>query len=70
MRNISRLRLHVHTFIVEAATWLEGSSRVCDLCPGKDEHVQNEVHAPLFCQDHRICELRKDGGATRQLSVW
>jgi hypothetical protein len=21
--------------------------------------VQNEVHALLFCQDHRVCELRK-----------
>jgi hypothetical protein len=26
---------------------------------GEDEHVQNEVHALLFCQDHRVCELRK-----------
>ena len=25
----------------------------------EDEHVQNEVHALLFCQDHRVCELRK-----------
>jgi len=22
-------------------------------------HVQNEVHALLFCQDHQVCELRK-----------
>ena len=22
-------------------------------------HVQNEVHALLICQDHRVCELRK-----------
>jgi len=22
-------------------------------------NVQNEVHALLFCQDHRACELRK-----------
>jgi len=28
-------------------------------CPGEDERVQNEVHALLFCQDHRVCELRK-----------
>jgi hypothetical protein len=21
-------------------------------CPGEDEHVQNEVHALLICQDH------------------
>jgi hypothetical protein len=21
--------------------------------------IQNEVHALLFCQDHRVCELRK-----------
>jgi len=34
-------------------------SCVCDQCPGEDEHVQNEVHALLICQDHRICELRK-----------
>ena len=26
---------------------------------GGDEHVQNEVHALLFRQDHRVCELRK-----------
>ena len=32
---------------------------VCDQCPGEDEHVQNEVHALLICQDHRVCELRK-----------
>ena len=25
----------------------------------EDEHVQNEAHALLFCQDHRVCELRK-----------
>jgi len=23
------------------------------------EHVENEVHVLLFCQDHRVCELRK-----------
>ena len=34
-------------------------SCVCDQCPGEDEHDQNEVHAILFCQDHRVCELRK-----------
>jgi hypothetical protein len=44
---------------VEAAAWLEDGSCVCDQCPGIDEHVQNEVHALLFCQDHRVCELRK-----------
>ena len=32
---------------------------VCDQCPGEDEHVQNEVHALLICQDHRVCGLRK-----------
>jgi len=26
----------------------------------KMNHVQNEVHALLFCQDHRVCKLRKD----------
>ena len=36
----------------------EDGSCVCDQCPGEDEHVQNEVHALLFCQDHRVCELR------------
>ena len=37
----------------------EDDSCVCDQCPGEDEHVQNEVHALLICQDHRVCELRK-----------
>ena len=59
MRNVTRLRLRAHTLKVEAAAWLEDGSRVCDLCPGEDEHVQNEVHALLFCQDPWVCELRK-----------
>ena len=59
MRNVSRLRLRAHTLKVEEAAWLEDGSRECDQCPGEDEHVQNEVHALLFCQDHRVCELRK-----------
>ena len=59
MRNISRFRLRAHTLKVEAAAWLEDGSCVCDQCPGEDEHVQNEVHALLICQDHRVCELRK-----------
>ena len=59
MRKSSRLRLCVHTLKVEAAAWLEGGSRICDQYPGKDEHIQNEVHALLFCQDHRVYELRK-----------
>ena len=59
MRNISRFRLRAHTLKVEAAAWHEDGSCVCDQCPGEDEHVQNEVHAPLICQDHRVCELRK-----------
>ena len=58
MRNISRFRLRVHTLKVEAAAWLEDGSCVCDHCPGEDEHVQNEVHALLICQDHRVCELK------------
>ena len=57
MRNVSRLRLH--TLKVDAAALLEDGSCVCDQCPGEDEHVQNEVHALLTCQDHRVCELRK-----------
>ena len=57
MRNVSRLRLH--TLKVDAAALLEDGSCVCDQCPGEDEHVQNEVHALLICQDHRVCELRK-----------
>ena len=57
MRNISRFRLRAHTLKVEAAAWLEDGSCVCDQCPG--EHVQNKLHAHLFCQDHRVCELRK-----------
>jgi hypothetical protein len=59
MRNASRFRLRVHTLKVEAAAWLEDGSCVCDQCPDEDEHVQNEVHALLICQDHRIGELRK-----------
>ena len=59
MRNISRFRLRAHTLKVEAAAWHEDGSCVCDQCPGEDEHVQNEVHALLICQDHRVCELRK-----------
>jgi hypothetical protein len=63
MRNISRLRLRAHTLEVEAAAWLEDGSRVFDQCPGEDEHVQNKLHALLFCQapkqDHRVCELKK-----------
>ena len=39
--------------------WLKNGSCVCGQCPGENEHVQNEVHALLFCQDHRFCELRK-----------
>jgi len=58
-RNVSRFRLCAHTLKVEAAAWLEDGSRVCDKCPGEDEQVQNKVHALLFCQDHRVCELRK-----------
>ena len=57
MRNISRFRLRAHTLKVEAAAWLQDGSRVCDQCPGED--VQNEVHALLIYQDHRVCELRK-----------
>ena len=58
MRNISRFRLRAHPLKVEAAAWLEDGSCVCDQYPGEDEHVQNEVHALLFCQDHRVCELK------------
>ena len=59
MRNISRFRLRAHTLKVEAAAWLEDGSCVCDQCPGEDEHVQNEAHALLTCQDLRVCEPRK-----------
>ena len=31
---------------------------VTNVRPGEDEHVQNEVHALLICQDHQVCELR------------
>jgi hypothetical protein len=55
MRNVSRLHLRAHTLKVEAAAWFEDGSRVCDQYPGEDEHVQNEVHALLICQDHRAC---------------
>jgi len=53
MRNLSRLHLRAHTLIVEAAAWHEDGSCVCDQCPGEDEHVQNEMHALLFCQVHQ-----------------
>jgi len=59
MRNINKFRLRAHTLKIEAAAWLEDGSCVCDQCPGEDEHVQNEVHALLFCQYHQVCELRK-----------
>ena len=59
MHIISRFRLRTHTLKVEAAAWLEDGFCVCDQFPGEDEHVQNEVHALLICQDHRVCELRK-----------
>jgi len=59
MRNVSRLRLRAHFLKVEAAAWLEDGSRVCDQYPGEDEHVPNELHALLFCQDHRVCELMR-----------
>jgi len=39
MRNVSRLRLRAQTLKVEAAAWLEDGSRVCNQCPGEDEHV-------------------------------
>ena len=51
--------MRAHTLKVEAAAWHEDGSCVCDQCPGEDEHVQNEVHALLICQDHRVFELRK-----------
>ena len=51
MRNVSRLRLRAHTLKVEAAAWLEDGSRVRGQCLGENEHVQNKVHALLFCQD-------------------
>ena len=60
MHNVSRLRLRAHTLKVETAAWLEDGSRICDQCPGEDEHVPNEVHALLFCQNHRVCELRNN----------
>jgi hypothetical protein len=61
MRISSRLRLCAHSLKTDATAWLEGGFRICDQCPGgdEDEHVQNEVQALLFCQDHRVCELRK-----------
>jgi hypothetical protein len=60
MRNVSRFRLRAHTLKLKAAAWLrDGSHVLCDQCPGEDGHVQNEAHALLFCQDHRVCELRK-----------
>ena len=62
MHNISRFRLRAHTLKVEAAACLEDGSRVCDQCPGEDEHVQNKVRALLICQDQRVYELCKQEG--------
>ena len=51
----------MRTLKVEAAAWLKGASHVRDQCTGGDEHVPNEVHGLLFCQDHQVgvCEPRK-----------
>jgi hypothetical protein len=48
MRNVSRLRLHVHALEVEAAAWLARGFCVFNQCPGG--HVQNEVQAFLSCR--------------------
>jgi hypothetical protein len=49
MCNFNKLRLRAHTLKVEAAAWLEGSSRICDQCPGEDkQRVQNGVHTIIF----------------------
>jgi len=48
MRNVSRLRLHVHALEVEAAAWLASGFCVFNQCPGG--HVQNEVQAFLSCR--------------------
>jgi hypothetical protein len=48
MRNVSRLRLRAHTLEVEQRGLKVAGSRVCDQCPGEDEHVL------LFCQDHQF----------------
>ena len=48
MRIVSKLRLRAHFLKVEAAAWLEDSSRICDQCLGEYEHVQNKVHALSF----------------------
>jgi len=45
----------MHTLKVEAAAWFEGASRVCEQCPGEDEHVQNEVHGHLFHLSSTYC---------------
>jgi hypothetical protein len=49
--------LRGHFLKVEAAAWLDDGTCVCDQCTGEEKHVQNEVHARLFCQDHRVCVL-------------
>jgi len=60
MCNISRLRLRAHTLKVEAAAWLEDESRVCDQDRGMLNMFRTKcMTALLFCQDHRVCELRK-----------
>jgi hypothetical protein len=50
MRNVSRLRLRAHTLKVEAAAWLEDGSRVCDQCPGEDEHVRTRCMQFYFAK--------------------
>ena len=57
MRNVSKLTFAYFETLIEAAARLEGGSRICNQCPGEDEHAQNEVHALLF--DHWVCEMRK-----------
>ena len=61
--NVSGLRLRPHDKMmtkIEAGAWLEAVLAWVTSSLVKDEYVQNEVRALLLCQDHRVCELRKD----------
>jgi hypothetical protein len=51
----SRSRIDTQSFITQFS-----HLHICDQHLIGDEHVQNEVHALFFCQDHRACELRND----------
>jgi hypothetical protein len=48
VHNFGRFRLLVHTLKLEAAAWLESSSRVCDQCPGEGTHFHLSSFARII----------------------